>query len=160
MPGEGTSMSAHLLDFPGIARFLPAMGPLVLLVATLVLHGSRRWASAVFGAALVFNLATATLALLRVLIEGSERVVLWAPSGYGFDLQLDALSTTLVLLVAFVGALVGRFAAVSLAGERERGRFAGYQLALPCASEKLSSSSADITPITVMRPLTLLSKSR
>ena len=99
------------------------MGPLVLLVATLVLHGSRRWASAVFGAALVFNLATATLALLRVLIEGSERVVLWAPSGYGFDLQLDALSTTLVLLVAFVGALVGRFAAVSLAGERERGRF-------------------------------------
>ena len=42
------------------------MGPLVLLVATLLLHGSRRWASAVFGAALVFNLATATLALLRV----------------------------------------------------------------------------------------------
>lgn len=109
---------------------LPLAAPLLLLVAAVVgfvRSGLRpRLApvvaeSAAFGALLI---AMASLALLILRGAGDSGLIGW--SGFGLSTRLDAVSAAMLLLVAFVGWIVVRYARTYLDGEARQGYFIGW----------------------------------
>jgi NAD(P)H-quinone oxidoreductase subunit 5 len=106
---------------------LVALGPLLLGAMALV---PRRWANAnprrmaslstgTSGVVFVAAIIASILLALHGRIEYSLSI--WGPFNIG--IYFDVLSATILLLVAFIGAIVMRFAVHYLAGDPEQGRF-------------------------------------
>lgn len=77
------------------------------------------------GAALgALLIALASLALLIVRGSGDSALMGWG--GIGLSARLDAVSATMLLLVAFVGWIVVRYARTYLDGEARQGYFTGW----------------------------------
>lgn len=109
---------------------LPLSAPLLLLVAAVFgfVRSGRRprflpafAERAALGALLV---AIASLALLIARGAGGSALIGW--SGIGLSVRLDAVSTTMLLLVAFVGWIVVRYTRTYLDGEARQGYFTGW----------------------------------
>ncbi len=107
---------------------LPLAAPLLLLIAAAIggmRRGQRLSPALAEGAA--FGALLAALASLAVLIlrgAGGSGLIGW--SGLGISVRLDAVSATMLLLVAFVGWIVMRYARTYLDGEAGQGRFLGW----------------------------------
>lgn len=107
------------------AALLPLLAPLALmLAAALAFRGpglrpaqTLRWS----GLAALAALAMATLGAALLLLGGTGA----APLAL---VRLDAVSATMLLLVAFVGWVVVRYAATYLDGEARQGPFTGWLL--------------------------------
>jgi NAD(P)H-quinone oxidoreductase subunit 5 len=105
------------------SNLLPLLAPLALIAAGLVAlrgpglrpAGSLRWAGLAAPGALA--VAAASLLLLLLAGPGSAPLAL---------VRLDAVSATMLLLVAFVGWVVVRYAATYLDGEARQGPFTGW----------------------------------
>ncbi|MBY0610575.1 MAG: oxidoreductase [Beijerinckiaceae bacterium] len=109
---------------------LPLCAPLLLIAAATVgfqQDGKRpslapRLAeSAAFGALLI---AITSLVVLILHGAGDSGLIGWA--GIGLSARLDAVSVTMLLLVAFVGWIVVRYARTYLDGEARQGSFTGW----------------------------------
>lgn len=109
---------------------LPLAAPLLLLVAAVigfVQSGLRPQLApvvaegAAFGALLI---AMASLALL--ILRGAGESGLIGSGGIGLSTRLDAVSAAMLLLVAFVGWIVVRYARAYLDGEARQGYFIGW----------------------------------
>lgn len=109
---------------------LPIAAPLFLLVAAVigfVRRGLRPHLAtivsegAAFGALLI---AMASLALLILCGAGDSGLIGWG--GIGLSTRLDAVSAAMLLLVAFVGWIVVRYARTYLDGEARQGYFTGW----------------------------------
>ncbi|WP_184410898.1 proton-conducting transporter transmembrane domain-containing protein [Xanthomonas translucens] len=109
---------------------LPLCAPFLLLVAAVfgfVRSGRRPHLLPVFaeGAALgALLVAIASLVLLIARGAGASALAAWG--GVGLSVRLDAVSTTMLLLVAFVGWIVVRYARTYLDGEARQGHFTGW----------------------------------
>lgn len=118
---QGMALSLYLL---------PLSAPLLLLAAAafgLVRNGRRPRLVPVFaeGAALgALLIAVASLALLVLRGAGDSGLIGWG--GFGLSARLDAVSATMLLLVAFVGWIVVRYARTYLDGEARQGYFVGW----------------------------------
>ncbi len=106
---------------------LPLAAPLLLLIAAvlgLVWSGRRPPLVPVFaeGAALgALVIAIASLALLILRGAGDSGLIGWG--GIGLSARLDAVSVTMLVLVAFVGWIVLRYSRTYLDGEARQGSF-------------------------------------
>ena len=114
-----------------LSRYLlPLCAPLLLLVAALLgfVRTGRRpplVPALAEGAALCALLtAIASLALLILRGAGTSGLLGWG--GIGLSVRLDAVSATMLLLVAFVGWIVVRYARTYLDGEARQGLFMGW----------------------------------
>jgi NAD(P)H-quinone oxidoreductase subunit 5 len=105
------------------SHLLPLLAPLALIAAAVVAFrgpglrpvASLRWAGLAAGAALAVAVASAVL--LALAGPGSATLAL---------ARLDAVSATMLLLVAFVGWVVLRYAATYLDGEARQGPFTAW----------------------------------
>ncbi|MGV8856207.1 MAG: proton-conducting transporter membrane subunit [Devosia sp.] len=98
---------------------------------------------AAFGG-LVVALAALTLLVLRG--EGDSGLLGWG--GIGLSARLDAVSATMLLLVAFVGWIVVRYARTYLDGEARQGYFMGW-LCAALAAVLLLVQSGNLAQIVV-----------
>lgn len=109
---------------------LPLSAPVLLCAAAALgwLRPGRRpplvAAIAEVSAFCALIIALAALGLLVFLGSGSSPVLGW--SGIGLAVRLDAVSATMLLLVAFVGWIVVRYARTYLDGEERQGYFIGW----------------------------------
>jgi NAD(P)H-quinone oxidoreductase subunit 5 len=113
--------------------YLPLTAPLILAAAALFALGrpgrrprtaSRVVEGAAFGA---FILAASSAAALG--LHGSGSSPLLGVQGFGVSARLDAVSATMLLLVAFVGWVVVRYAVSYLHGEDRQQNFLGWMAA-------------------------------
>jgi len=99
---------------------LATLAPAILLLAGLAPAAAlenRPWLAV---ATALTAFAAAALAAGGLLVTGPAHITL---GPLGPAVHLDALSATMLVLVAFIGAIVTRFGATYLAGEAGRGRF-------------------------------------
>ncbi len=109
--------------------WLAALGPLALAGVGIIpaawanrhpfLVARAAWAGGIASLALLIAATSIQLALG----SAAQRTGTIGFSGVGFALQLDALSATVALLVAFVGTVVIHFSRNYLAGDPNHGRF-------------------------------------
>jgi NAD(P)H-quinone oxidoreductase subunit 5 len=107
--------------------WLIAIGPLALIAAGLYGWGAVRRAPArmnrvALGAALL-NVAIAAGAGAAVVAYGSLRAPLIGAGGLGFSLYLDALSATMLCLVAFIGLIVLKYSGNYMDGDPRQVHF-------------------------------------
>ncbi len=111
---------------------LSLLAPLLLLaVAALALmrpHRRPKALPALAEAASIATLALALLSLAQLLLNGPQAVAI-GEGALTLVLRLDAISATMVLLVAFVGWVVVRYSRRYLDGEAREGAFHGLMLA-------------------------------
>ncbi len=126
--------------------FLTLSGPLLLAAVALL---SRFQEDArpgyVLGASRLATLATCLLAFgcaVNVAVGGSRSTDVFGVDPIGFSIRLDALSVTLFLLVAFVGAVAVQFSRNYLEGERRQGVFMGHMCLTLCAVSLLVLSGS------------------
>lgn len=102
----------------------PASFVLAALVAMADAGGRRRFSWAVIQAAGALSVGLALGALAAAVMRGplSASLVDW--HGAGVSVRLDALGTSLFLLVAFIGTIVLRYSRNYLDGDPRRGLFA------------------------------------
>lgn len=118
---QGFALSLYLL---------PLSAPFLLLAAAalgFVRNGRRPAlvpvvAEGAASGALLIALASVVLLILR----GAGDSGLIGRDGIGLSARLDAVSATMLLLVAFVGWIVVRYARTYLDGEARQGRFIGW----------------------------------
>lgn len=109
---------------------LPILAPLLLCVAAILgwMRPGRRPPHvapvAEIAALGALAVALASLALLIAGGAGSSPVLGWG--NIGLSVRLDAVSATMLLLVAFVGWIVLRYARTYLDGEARQGYFIGW----------------------------------
>ncbi|WP_299500530.1 proton-conducting transporter membrane subunit [uncultured Roseobacter sp.] len=106
---------------------LPLLAPAILTTAAIALHLRRdltpdRAARIGEGVSLV-ALLVAFLALGLLIAEGAGDSFLIGAAGIGISARLDAVSGTMLLLVAFIGWIVVRYARVYLDGEARQTPF-------------------------------------
>lgn len=109
---------------------LPLAAPLVLLLTALVaaMRPGRRPApvpALAEGASLV-ALVIALLSAGVAIVRGAGESPLLGAAPFGMSARLDAVSTTMLVLVAFVGWVVTRYARTYLDGEERQGAFHGW----------------------------------
>ncbi|SEN48374.1 NAD(P)H-quinone oxidoreductase subunit 5 [Pseudorhodobacter antarcticus] len=100
-----------------LAHALPLLAPLILLGAALFLHltnPTRQKGAALAEGAAFAALVVAVLSLGLLVLRGA---------GDGFVTRLDAISITMLLLVAFIGWVVVRYSRTYLDGEARQGTF-------------------------------------
>ncbi|PZN94092.1 MAG: oxidoreductase [Alphaproteobacteria bacterium] len=111
-------------------HLIPLGAPLfVLLAATIGLarpghlpgHRIRQ-----IEALVVMALAAAVSSIVLLVADGPATSPLLGVAGTGLSVRLDAVSATMLALVAFVGWVVVRFAGTFLDGERRQGRFMAW----------------------------------
>ncbi|MFU0507937.1 proton-conducting transporter transmembrane domain-containing protein [Pseudaminobacter sp. NGMCC 1.201702] len=109
---------------------LPLSAPLLLLIAAvfgLVRNGRRPKLVAIVAESTAFGGLLIALASLTVLIlSGAGDSGLIGRDGIGLSVRLDAVSTTMLLLVAFVGWIVVKYSCTYLDGEARQGYFIGW----------------------------------
>lgn len=102
---------------------LAAVAPLVYALFALVpLRDARMTADRAVQAA-TFALGAAVAAAIGLLLAGPASSATLGTHGFGLSLRLDALSATMLLLVAFVGWAVVRYARPYLDGDPDHARF-------------------------------------
>lgn len=129
-------MSAYLVS-PSLISILPyvapLLGPLSLLVvalAALAAPGRRpRWLPIAAETAALFTLAVAGAAVALLAVAGPGSSPLLGAGGAGLAVRLDAVSATMMLLVAFIGWVVVRYAVTALDGDARQGAFIGWTAA-------------------------------
>ncbi len=115
------------------AYLLPLAAPLLLLFAAILgfARPGRRpafVAAAAEGAALgAMLVALASFAVIVLRGAGDGWLLGW--KGIGLSVRLDAVSTTMLVLVAFIGWIVLRYSRTYLDGEDWQGRFTGWMCA-------------------------------
>ncbi len=72
------------------------------------------------------SIAVALASVCVVLSGGNSTAILVDVGGWGFTARVDALSVTMLLLVAFVGWVVLRYSATYLDGEARQATFTGW----------------------------------
>lgn len=111
-----------------IVTVLVSIGPLALAgVALLALLAGRRGGD-IFRLsrfATWLNLAMAAVAAAAVVAGGAMQSGLLGLNGFGLAVRLDAISTTIFALIAFVGVVVVEYSRNYLAGDRRQGAFLG-----------------------------------
>ncbi|MCW0386887.1 NAD(P)H-quinone oxidoreductase subunit 2, chloroplastic [Xanthomonas sacchari] len=109
---------------------LPLSAPLLLLVAAVfgfVRNGRRpRFLPAFAESAALGALIVAIASLALLIARGAGDSELIGGNGIGLSVRLDAVSTTMLLLVAFVGWIVVRYTRTYLDGEARQGYFTGW----------------------------------
>jgi len=109
---------------------LPLAAPLPLLLAAAVAYarpGRRpRDVPALAEGAALAALAVAVVALGLLLLHSPSTSPLIGAGGFGFSARLDAVSVTMLMLVAFIGWIVVRYARTYLDGETRQGAFTGW----------------------------------
>ena len=109
---------------------LPLFAPILMLAAAalgFMRNGRRPQLAPVLaeGAALgALVIATASLAILMLRGAGDSELIGWG--GIGLSARLDAVSATMLVLVAFVGWIVVRYTRTYLDGEIRQGYFIGW----------------------------------
>lgn len=106
--------------------WLLALGPLLLAALGALPAGAGRDPRTTSDRALLAgaaNVAAAIAAILLLVVAGPMATPTLGVAGIGFSLSLDALSATLLLLVALVGTVVIRYARNYLAGDPGHERF-------------------------------------
>lgn len=140
-------MGGALFRGPGRHRFpwglsllsdlIPLAAPLPLLAAALLaaLRPGRRPRLVPMAAevAAVAAFAIACLGLLLLLFHGPATSPLIGAAGIGLSARLDAVSVTMLLVVAFVGWIVARYTRRYLDGEARQGAFTGWLCAAVAA---------------------------
>jgi NAD(P)H-quinone oxidoreductase subunit 5 len=102
-------------------------------------RGSLRFTEVVAAAAL----GSAMLAIIALIAFGPATSPLLGVAGLGLSLRLDALSATMLALVAFIGWIVLRYSATYLDGEAGQGRFTG-QIAATLAAVMLLVTAGNL----------------
>lgn len=109
---------------------LPFAAPLLLLVAAAISFlgpaRPKRFALGTVGVLSLAAIATALGSVALLAAFGPETAKLLAFGGIGFSARLDAVSAAMLLLVAFIGWVVVRYAAVYLDGEARQGAFMAW----------------------------------
>lgn len=109
---------------------LPLIAPLALVVSTFVsfaLPGRRsRLAAGLAEIAALLALASAFGSLGILILSGSGESPFIGMAGIGLSVRLDAVSASMLLLVAFVGWIVVRYARTYLDGEARASVFTGW----------------------------------
>jgi len=112
------------------AYFVPLLAPAVLLAAaTLAFRRPGRRPAQVRGIAELATLAalaSAGAAGLLLLFGEPATSPLIGAWGFGLAVRIDTVSVAMLLLVAFVGWVVVRYANTYLDGEDDQGRFTGW----------------------------------
>ena len=109
---------------------LPLFAPLLLVAPAalgLARPGRRPGLAPVLAEGAAFGALLIAMASLAVLIlhgAGDSTLIGWA--GIGLSARLDAVSVTMLLLVAFVGWIVVRYSRTYLDGEARQGYFIGW----------------------------------
>ncbi len=108
----------------------PLVPPLLILLAALVAAAGpgrpRPAAMRAIEALLLLALLGAGLAVAQLVLLGPATSGLLGVMGLGASVRLDAVSATMLLLVAFIGWVVGRFAITYLDGEARQGAFLAW----------------------------------
>ncbi|TGD97331.1 NADH-quinone oxidoreductase subunit L [Methylobacterium nonmethylotrophicum] len=109
---------------------LPLLAPAALLAcaAFCFSHPGRRPGHVLplAEAAALAGLAVAAVSLVALVATGPGTGPLLGLHGIGLSVRLDAVSVTMLLLVAFIGWVVVRYAARYLDGEERQGAFTGW----------------------------------
>lgn len=109
---------------------LPLIAPLALVVSTIIsfaLPGRRsRLAAGLAEIAALLALASAFGSLGILILSGSGESPFIGMAGIGLSVRLDAVSASMLLLVAFVGWIVVRYARTYLDGEARASVFTGW----------------------------------
>lgn len=109
---------------------LPLAAPMPLLFAAAAAFsrpGSRPGVvPALAEGAAIASLAVAVGTLVLLLLEGPATSPLIGALGLGLSARSDAISATMLLLVAFVGWIVVRYSRTYLDGEARQGAFTGW----------------------------------
>ncbi|MEI2387743.1 proton-conducting transporter membrane subunit [Breoghania sp. JC706] len=126
-------MASPPLSIEGFAlslNFLPLSAPLLLLLAAIPgfsRNGHRPLLAPVFAEGAAFCallIAIASLTLLILNGPGDSGLIGWG--GAGLSARLDAVSVAMLVLVAFIGWIVVRYARTYLDGEARQGLFIGW----------------------------------
>ncbi|RBJ93731.1 oxidoreductase, partial [Xanthomonas oryzae pv. oryzae] len=131
---------------------LPLFAPPLLLAAAvfaLLRSGRRPRGVPLFaeGAALgALVIAIASLALLLLRGTGDSGLIGWG--GIGLSARLDAVNVTMLLLVAFVGWIVVRYARTYLDGEARQGYFTGW-LCIALAAVLLLVQAGNVVQVVI-----------
>jgi len=112
------------------AHDLPLLAPLALAAASAnaFLNFGRRPAATALTAerAALAAVVVALLSAVGLATGGPGDGAFWGVGGLGFTARLDVVSVSMLLLVAFVGWVVTRYARTYLAGEPRHGLFTGW----------------------------------
>ena len=108
-----------------VLSLLSGIAPLVYLISAVVAHRAQdtRLAMAAVRPAAAIAVGLSLLAAVGVAVDGPSVSPLLGYAGWGLQLRVDALSTTMFVLIASVGAVVLRFGRNYLAGERNQFAF-------------------------------------
>lgn len=104
-------------------------------------------------------LAVAVLSAALLIASGAGTSPLLGSHGIGLSVRLDAVSVTMLLLVAFIGWVVVRYSAVYLDGEARQGVFLGW-LCATLASVMLLVLSGNLVQLVIAWVATSLSLHR
>ena len=131
---------------------LPLFPPVIMLLAALLALASpgrrpRGLPKLIEAAALVALLAAIAAAVVLVL-QGPGTARLFDADGFGLATRLDAVSATMLVLVAFVGWVVARYSASYLDGEARQGAFLGW-LAATLGAVLLLVQAGDLVQLVV-----------
>ncbi len=128
------------------------LAPVVLILAAVINFldpGQRpRRALVAASAATLIALAVAVGSAVVLASSGPATSALIGAQGIGLSLRLDAVSVILLLLVAFVGWIVARFAETYLDGEARQGAFTGW-LCLTLACVMLLVTAGNLVQLVV-----------
>ena len=112
---------------------LPLAAPAVLLLTALAAmrHSGQRppLIPKLAEAAALVALGVAVGSAVLVLVVGPQTGPLLGFGGFGLSSRLDAVSVTMLVLVAFIGWVVLRYSATYLDGEARQGAFLGWMAA-------------------------------
>ncbi len=137
---------------PVPVTLLPLLAPAVLTiggVSGLLGRGRRpRLCLGLAQAAAVAAVLVALMSIVPVVLHGADESPLLGTGGIGLSIRLDAVSATMLLLVAFVGWIVVRYAATYLDGEARQGAFMGW-LCLTLASALLLVLAGNLVQLVV-----------
>jgi NAD(P)H-quinone oxidoreductase subunit 5 len=136
-----------------VTAFLALLAPAALAVVALLAAGqpgaSPRRVLAAARFASLFALVVAIAAAATVAIGGPVVSPLLGVDGYGVAVRLDALSVTMLTLVAFLGAVVLQFSRRYLDGDARHGSFMG-RLALTVACVMLLVTAGNLVQLVAM----------
>jgi NAD(P)H-quinone oxidoreductase subunit 5 len=142
---------------------LPLLAPALLIVSTTLgfIHtGSRpRFALRLAKATAVAAILVAITSTVLLVLHGAGTSPQIGLANIGFSIRLDAVSASMLLLVAFVGWVVVRYAATYLDGEARHGAFMGW-LCLTLASVLLLVLAGNLVQLVVAWVATSLSLHR